>query len=138
MDHGGRTLLATFNNTLVTYLEHLRPPELRNVDVRTYHRFARGYLHSRGLMNGEGRLARTMERYGGALDWIAVQTGQRNVLELERLAIALWITRRNEDAHAEWRAGELTRIKPHVSRDAALAAVREIDELLEHADAVAA
>jgi superfamily I DNA/RNA helicase len=52
MDHGGRTLLVTFNNTLVTYLEHLRPAELANVDVRTYHRFARGYLASRGQMNG--------------------------------------------------------------------------------------
>jgi superfamily I DNA/RNA helicase len=52
MEHGGRTLLVTFNNTLVTYLEHLRPTELANVDVRTYHRFARGYLDSRGLMSG--------------------------------------------------------------------------------------
>ncbi|MDE2695311.1 MAG: AAA family ATPase [Chloroflexota bacterium] len=50
-DHGGRTLLTTFNNTLVTYLEHLRPPELANVDVVTYHRFARGYLASRNLMS---------------------------------------------------------------------------------------
>jgi hypothetical protein len=86
----------------------------------------------------EGRLARTMERYGQALDWVAEQTGQRNVLELERLATALWITRRHGDADAEWRAGELTRIKPHVTRDAALASVGEIDELLEQAETVAA
>jgi superfamily I DNA/RNA helicase len=50
-DHGGRTLLVTFNRALVTYLEHLRPPELLNVDVRTFHRFARGYLASRDLMS---------------------------------------------------------------------------------------
>jgi superfamily I DNA/RNA helicase len=50
-DHGGATLLVTFNRALVTYLEHLRPPELRSVDVRTYHHFARGYLASRGLMS---------------------------------------------------------------------------------------
>jgi superfamily I DNA/RNA helicase len=50
-DHGGRTLLVTFNRALVTYLNHLCPPELRNVDVRTYHHFARGYLASRGLMS---------------------------------------------------------------------------------------
>lgn len=86
----------------------------------------------------EGRLARTMERYGPVLDWIAGQTGQRNVLELERLATALWITRQNPGADAESRAGELTTIKPHVNRDAALAAVREIDELLEQAEVVAA
>ena len=33
-DHGGRTLLVTFNRALVTYLKHLCPPELRHVDVR--------------------------------------------------------------------------------------------------------
>jgi hypothetical protein len=86
----------------------------------------------------EGRLARTMERYGHSLDWVAAQTGPRNVLELERLATALWITRQNAEADIEARAGELTRIKPHVSHDAALLAVREIDGLLEQADAVAA
>jgi superfamily I DNA/RNA helicase len=53
MEHAGRTLLVTFNNTLVTYLMHLRPAELADVDVRTYHRFALGYLDSRGLMNGQ-------------------------------------------------------------------------------------
>ena len=50
-DHQGRTLLTTFNKSLVTYLEHLRPPELENVDVVNYHRFARGYLSSQGLMS---------------------------------------------------------------------------------------
>lgn len=86
----------------------------------------------------EGRLAKTMERFGQALDWVAAQTGQRNVLELERLATALWITRRGADEDAESRARQLTQIKPHVDRDAALAAVREVDELIEQADAVAA
>jgi hypothetical protein len=86
----------------------------------------------------EARLARTMERYGPALDWLAEQTGQRNVLELERLATALWITGQHHDADAEWRAAELTRIKPHVNRDAALGAVREIDALRMQAEAVAA
>jgi superfamily I DNA/RNA helicase len=49
--HGGKTLLVTYNRTLVTYLDHLRPPELQGVDVRNYHRFARGYLGGRGLMD---------------------------------------------------------------------------------------
>ena len=50
-EHGGRTLLTTFNKSLVTFLEHLRPPNLENVDVRNYHRFARGYLDFKGLMS---------------------------------------------------------------------------------------
>lgn len=50
MPHSGRTLLLTFNQALVTYLNYLKPVELRNVQVETYHKFARGYLHSRGKM----------------------------------------------------------------------------------------
>lgn len=50
MPHAGKTLLLTFNKTLVTYLKHLKPNELRNVQVETYHTFARGYLKARGKM----------------------------------------------------------------------------------------
>lgn len=47
----GRTLLVTFNKTLLRYLDHLVPPELTaRIDVRNYHTFARGYLASRGRM----------------------------------------------------------------------------------------
>jgi superfamily I DNA/RNA helicase len=50
-EHAGRTLLVTFNKALVTYLDYLKPAELRGVEVRTYHHFARGYLNDRGLMS---------------------------------------------------------------------------------------
>ncbi|MEJ7657606.1 MAG: 3'-5' exonuclease [Thermoleophilaceae bacterium] len=50
MDHGGRTLLVTFNRALLAYINEMRPRELRNVEVVNYHAFARGYLNSQGLM----------------------------------------------------------------------------------------
>jgi superfamily I DNA/RNA helicase len=50
MRHAGRTLLLTFNKALVTYLEYLMPSELSNVQIETYHTFARGYLNVRGKM----------------------------------------------------------------------------------------
>lgn len=50
MPHAGRTLLLTFNKALVTYLKYLKPAELRNVQIETYHTFARGYLNVRGKM----------------------------------------------------------------------------------------
>ncbi|MGK3996578.1 3'-5' exonuclease [Sorangium sp. So ce1024] len=49
-DHGGRTLLVTFNKCLVAYLQSLSGGGLRNVEVRNYHHFARGYLATRGKM----------------------------------------------------------------------------------------
>ena len=50
MPHYGPTLLLTFNRALVVYLKHLKHTELRNVTIENYHKFARGYLHSRGKM----------------------------------------------------------------------------------------
>lgn len=49
-DHGGRTLLVTFNRCLVAYMEHLAGRIRQPVDVRNYHRFARGYLNGRGKL----------------------------------------------------------------------------------------
>ncbi len=49
-DHGGRTLLVTFNRCLVTYMRHLRGPTSGRTIVENYHKFARGYLASRGKL----------------------------------------------------------------------------------------
>ena len=51
-DHCGRTLLVTFNRTLVEYLHNLLGFNSQSVDARTYHHFARGYLANRGKMGG--------------------------------------------------------------------------------------
>lgn len=48
-DHHGRTLLVTFNRCLVAYLNSLAGFP-HDIDVRNYHRFARGYLDSVGKM----------------------------------------------------------------------------------------
>lgn len=53
-DHCGPTLLVTFNLALVAYLRHLQDRELEQVIVENYHKFARGYLHSRGKMRPNG------------------------------------------------------------------------------------
>ncbi len=79
----------------------------------------------------EKQLVLTMSRYGSKVDWVAEKVGKRNVLELERLATALWVTRHHPEAKEERRAKTLTAIKPHVTREEALASVREIDGLLE-------
>lgn len=45
-----KVLLITFNKTLVKYIVELSGDILKNVDVHNYHKFARGYLNSRGKM----------------------------------------------------------------------------------------
>lgn len=54
LDEHGRTLLVTFNRSLLAYFDHLGANSLQNVDVWNYHRFARGYLNSVGQMGEPG------------------------------------------------------------------------------------
>jgi hypothetical protein len=52
----------------------------------------------------EARFERTMTRYGPALEWVADRLGDRGVVELERLATALWVTRELGEA-SRWETG---------------------------------
>lgn len=51
LPHGGKVLLLSFYNTLLRYFESFSDLLKANVDVRTYHHFARGYLNGRGKMS---------------------------------------------------------------------------------------
>jgi hypothetical protein len=85
----------------------------------------------------ESRFARTMDRYGDSLDWVADHLGDRGVVELERLATALWVTRElGSTASVEARAARLHQVKPHVALADGADALREIDDMLTAASAV--
>lgn len=48
--NGGKVLLVTFNGALVEYMRGMSNSRLKNLVVENYHKFARGYLNSRGKM----------------------------------------------------------------------------------------
>jgi superfamily I DNA/RNA helicase len=50
-DHHGKTLLVTYNRSLLAYLEHMLPEGAYDLEVRNFHRFARGYLNHHGEMD---------------------------------------------------------------------------------------
>ena len=82
-DHGGRTLLVTFNRCLVTYMKHLAGAIRGQVVVENYHRFARGYLSSRGKMPN-GSICTPQERLrfiNLALDDAKVGGGRSTILQ---------------------------------------------------------
>jgi superfamily I DNA/RNA helicase len=54
--HSGRTLLVTFNKSLLAFLRHVIGDDLVDLDVRNYHKFARGYLNARGKMRSNAIL----------------------------------------------------------------------------------
>ena len=74
------------------------------------------------------RWPRTIARHRAAIDFVAANVADRGVGELERLATALWVRRSQPDDPLLAQAEQVNRIKPHVSVDDALAAMRELDE----------
>jgi hypothetical protein len=78
----------------------------------------------------ERSFQKTMRRYGPSLDWIAGELGNRGVMDLERLATAMWMTRQSPEGSVADRADALVRVKPHISKDDAESAVEEVDRLL--------
>jgi hypothetical protein len=69
------------------------------------------------------RWPRTLKRYASAIDFVARKMGNKGVAELERLATAIWVRRELPDETPRDQALRLIAIKPHVSLDAALAAI---------------
>src|SRR5690348_3997840 len=49
-EHSGRTLLVTYNRSLLAYLNHFIPPGTRRLDAHTYHYFAVDYLERTGKL----------------------------------------------------------------------------------------
>ena len=76
------------------------------------------------------RHASTTAPYRAAVALVAERFGPRRVAELERIGTALYVTRLGAADPAE-RASRVVELKPHVSYDTALAAVEEVDRLLE-------
>lgn len=76
--------------------------------------------------------SRTLGRYDPAIAFVANTLGARGVMDLERLATAFFVTKRPEgDVTVEGRAQRLRELKPHISREAAISAVHEVDSLLK-------
>jgi uncharacterized protein YwgA len=88
--------------------------------------------------NLEKDFEKTMQRYGESLDWIADTLGSRGVMDLERLATAMWMTREDPGGSIRSRAKALTDVKPHISLKDATESVEEIDGLLRNREADAA
>ena len=80
----------------------------------------------------EKAYADTLATYDEQLQFVAKVIDGRTVGDLERLATALYVTKRRTSEHdgsVQSRAECLNRLKPHVSVQAAAMAVEEIDQL---------
>jgi uncharacterized protein YwgA len=76
------------------------------------------------------RFPRLMQQYAKEIDFVAERLGSKGVVDLEKLATALYVTEKlGENATAEQRAKQIHVYKPHVSESEALEAVNEYDQI---------
>jgi len=80
----------------------------------------------------ETKFPKTLSKYEGPLKLVVNQIGDRKAGELERIATAYFVTRENPKAGINERVEALVSLKPHVSEDEALSAVRYVDRLSEY------
>ena len=80
----------------------------------------------------------TLAKYADEIDFVVRALGTKEVVELDTLATALYVTRENgSPGDVEGRARRLVELKPHVSFQQALDAVREADRIAREAESLA-
>jgi hypothetical protein len=83
----------------------------------------------------QGISSRTLAKYNDHIAFVADKLGDKGVVDLERLATALYVTKRAcAGCSAEERAEEFRRLKPHISLQSARSAIAEVDKLVEEAE----
>lgn len=75
------------------------------------------------------RFPNTLRTHGPKVRFVAERLGDKNVAELERLATALYVVLQKPDATPEERAGEIHRLKPHVSLSEGRAALQSMERM---------
>jgi hypothetical protein len=77
--------------------------------------------------------AKTLERYHDGIQFVSEKLGNKGVVELEKLATALYVTKEMEIKDTNERVRKIVELKPHIEQKQAEKAVREIDVLISEA-----
>jgi uncharacterized protein YwgA len=75
--------------------------------------------------------SKTLQKYERQLNFVSDQLGSQNVSELEKLATALYIRIETSPKSETQRAKYLHSLKPHVSLDDSLEAVKTVDGIIK-------
>lgn len=75
----------------------------------------------------------TLKKYEAAVAFVTNRLSDKDVIELERLATAFYVSRLAEETSVDERATRLTSLKPHISQENARSAIRAIDKIAEEA-----
>ena len=76
----------------------------------------------------------TLKKYETAVAFVTNRLSDKDVIELERLATAFYVSRPAEETSVEERVTLLTSLKPHISQEDARDAIQAIDKIAEDAE----
>ena len=79
------------------------------------------------------RFPKTQEKFRSQVEFVSNELSEMWVTELEKIATAFFITKRDENGSVEDRARELVELKPHISLPDARLACKQVDKLIERA-----
>jgi hypothetical protein len=97
-----------------------------------------GLVPTRTSVELRSRFPVTLSKYADQIDFVVRALGTKEVAELDTLATALYVTRENgSPSDVEGRARRLAELKPHLSFQQALDAVREVDRIAREAEGLA-
>jgi hypothetical protein len=83
----------------------------------------------------QGLYSKTLAKYDDRISFVTQKLGSKGVTDLERLATAFYVTLRSTgDPSIDGRAASLTALKPHISRDEAVEAITEVDQIIEQSE----
>lgn len=102
-------------------IEHVFQPAPYGPSLRT----------SKSGLNVYKHFPKTVKRYSRELDFVADNLGDKGVGELERMGTAWYVMQEKPDADIQSRAEYLNELKPHVSVQDALHALREVERIKE-------
>lgn len=78
--------------------------------------------------------SKTLTKYDNRIAFVAEKLGNKRVIELERLATALYVTKNMVSGGTDdERANEIVSLKPHVSLESAKTSIEEIDRIMDEA-----
>lgn len=79
--------------------------------------------------------AKTLEEYRNSVQFVGSKLGNKGVVELEKLATALYVTKDMKIKKSDDRVRKIVELKPHIQLAQAEKAVNDIDVLMKAANA---
>jgi hypothetical protein len=113
-------------------LTEMRAEDLLKLEPKEYP-YGPSFAPGRGGEQIIQRFPRTVSKYEPQVTFVAEKLGDKNVAELERLATALYVTKREGLRGVEPRAKRINELKPHIPAESAQDSVIAVDRLIEEA-----